>query len=159
MHHLAWWDTKHLVQAAACLARLGYTQHTALLQLLLSEFEARLPSVMPVTSPSSAQQGSDQRLPQKQYEQLLLLRPFISQAVLLLWCCAVLDVQQQQLLGGVVQRLVKFVCQAEMAGCHLPQQSLAQLVQVQMWLQVRACSDCFQSLLYLISVVGCQLSH
>jgi hypothetical protein len=144
MNHLLWWDTNHLVQAAACLARSGYTQHTALLQLLLSEFETRLPTVASLSSnKQQQQQQQEQQHNQQQHrQQQQLLRPFASHAALLLWCCAVLDVQQQQLLGGAVRRLVKFLRQAEVAGCQLPQKSLAQLVQVQMWLQVRACFDC-----------------
>jgi hypothetical protein len=145
VNHLVRWNTKYLVQVAACLARLGYTQHSSLLQLLLSQFAARLPKVSLVIPRGSSHQ-------QHQYQQQQLLRPFASQAAKMLWCCAVLDVQQQQQqqppppqqqqLGDVLRRLAKVLRQAEVAGCQLPLQALAQLVQVQMWLQVRAGAYC-----------------
>jgi hypothetical protein len=128
VNHLARWDTKYVVQAAASLARLGYTQHTALLQLLLAQFVARLPKQLttPAARSSSKSQGSSQ-------QQQVLLWPFANQAALLLWCCAVLDVQEP---ADALKPLLKVLRQADVAGCQLPQQSLAQLVQVQMWLQV-----------------------
>jgi hypothetical protein len=132
VNHLARWDTKYLVQASACLARLGYTQHTALLQLLLTQFTARLPKVHSSTARSDSSSSN-----QASIQQQALLRPFANHAALLLWCCAVLDVQPQ-CCRDELQRLLQVLRRAEAAGCTLPQQGLAQLVQVQMWLQVRA---------------------
>lgn len=99
---------QHLVSMASAMARLGFSQHTALLQLVIQQYLERLQS--PHSSGSSTLQQQ--------------------QAVLLLWACAVLDMQEPVQLLQQLLSLLKGVT-------DLPTASLAQLVQVHMWLQVR----------------------
>lgn len=101
---------QHLVSIASAMARLGFSQHTALLQLVIQQYLDRVQSPHSSSSSSSALQQQ--------------------QAVLLLWASAVLDMQQPVQLLHQLLSLLKGVT-------DLPTASLAQLVQVYMWLQVR----------------------
>lgn len=127
------WDRpaarQHIVSIAVALAKLGLTQHTALLELLIQQFLLRAPlnttnttanNTSHTTSSSSHILLGGGRAAASQQQQ----------AVALLWCAAVLDMRQP------VALLVDLLQQLQGVVVDLPTASLAQLVQVHLWLKV-----------------------
>ncbi|KAF8062099.1 hypothetical protein HT031_004359 [Scenedesmus sp. PABB004] len=126
VNHLAQWDVKYLMQAAACLARLGHTEHHALLALLTAQFLARLP---PGVAPAGARGGGGGG-GGEDAGQVAGLRAALQHAILLLWAAAVLDAR------GAMPQLVRVAALLRGAGgVALSDKALAQLVQVHMWAQ------------------------
>ena len=116
----------HLTSIANMLAKLGFSQHQALLQGLIKHFLLLQPP--PDTNQSSysrhgsSSDGSDCSSTVSSFK-----RP--QQAVTLLWCAAVLDMRQpRKLLRELLLHL--------RGATALPTAVMAQLVQVNMWLEV-----------------------
>jgi hypothetical protein len=149
LDYMAGWDTRHIVQLATALAKLGYTQNKPLLLLCIQRFLDKVPSSSPSSKIGSS--SSSSRRGGAQY--VRVSHNLRQQAVLLLWSAAVLDASStaalsllQQLLAVAQARPHQQQQQQSPSSSQqqqqlLPAASLAQLVQVQMWLQVRIVFD------------------
>jgi hypothetical protein len=140
MHH---WhqqlSIRHILAIAVALARLGYTQHKPLLQALTEQYLVRLPSSITSASArdshnsrgrssSGGDAGTAAPAVAASYDEQRMLQ----HALVLLWCAAVLDMQQPTQL---LSRLVKVLHHLQLE--QLTTVSLAQAAQVYMWCQVR----------------------
>lgn len=129
------WDRpatpQHIISIASMLAKLGLSQHTPLMQALMQRYLdlAAAPATKHSPAAAAAAAGVPGHGSRRAGAEDAASSFRRSQAVMLLWCAAVLDMRQpSQLLRKLLQQLH--------GASELLTAAMAQLAQVHMWLEV-----------------------